>query len=136
MAYPFPGVLHEFLQRHHLYGGNHAALTEAEARLLLGAKTLDAARDRIAAAVAQGNGESVSGILQEAAGQVASSEPEPLTDGHTNPEERPDLYDWQDCIDTPFRDPRESPGFESLPDHLKQALDAGARRSRPAEVKD
>ena len=44
------------------------------------------------------------------------------------PEERPDLYDWQDCRDTPFKDPRQAPNFETLPDHLKQALEASAGR--------
>ena len=42
--------LQQFLKEEGLYGGNHKALTESEARLILGAKTLDRARDRIAAA--------------------------------------------------------------------------------------
>lgn len=61
--------LHEFLVKHNLYAGNHAALTEGEARLLIGAKTLDAARDRIAAEVARGNQHRQRGVLQETAGQ-------------------------------------------------------------------
>ena len=43
--------LHEFLKEYNLYGGNHAALSESEARLLLGVPGLDAARDRIAEAI-------------------------------------------------------------------------------------
>jgi len=43
--------LHEFLKEYNLYGGNHATLSESEARLLLGVPGLDAARDRIAEAI-------------------------------------------------------------------------------------
>ena len=43
--------LYGFLKEHNLYDGNHAALTESEARLLIGVPGLDAARDRIAAAI-------------------------------------------------------------------------------------
>lgn len=42
--------LREWLHQHGLYGGEPGALTEAEARWLLGAKGLDAAGDRISAA--------------------------------------------------------------------------------------
>ncbi|MDR0730416.1 MAG: phosphoribosyltransferase [Treponema sp.] len=42
--------LQQFLKEEHLYGGNHKALTDSEARTLLGAKTLDEARNRIAEA--------------------------------------------------------------------------------------
>jgi predicted amidophosphoribosyltransferase len=42
--------LQQFLQEEDLYGGNHKALTDAEARTILGAKNLDEARDRCAEA--------------------------------------------------------------------------------------
>jgi adenine/guanine phosphoribosyltransferase-like PRPP-binding protein len=42
--------LRQFLLEEDLYGGNHKALTDAEARTILGAKSLDEARDRIAEA--------------------------------------------------------------------------------------
>jgi len=42
--------LQKFLKEEQLYGGNYKALTDAEARTLLGAPSLDEARDRIAAA--------------------------------------------------------------------------------------
>jgi len=48
-------LLSEFLKEHKLYGGNHEALTESEARTLLGAGSLDAARNRIAKARQQGS---------------------------------------------------------------------------------
>ena len=44
-------------------------------------------------------------------------------------EEKPELFDGQDCRDTPYRDPRESPSFEYLPDDLKDALMA----AKPAD---
>lgn len=42
--------LRKFLKENNLYGGNHQALTESEARTLLAARSLDSARDRITAA--------------------------------------------------------------------------------------
>lgn len=48
------------------------------------------------------------------------------------PQERPDLYDWQDCRDTPFKDPRQAPNFDTLPDHLKQMLQERAKPAEPA----
>jgi hypothetical protein len=42
--------LQQFLKEEQLYGGNHKALTDAEARTLLGAASLNEARNRIAAA--------------------------------------------------------------------------------------
>lgn len=47
------------------------------------------------------------------------------------PEERPDLYDWQDCRDTPFKDPRQLSSFKILPEHLNQMLQD---RAKPAET--
>ncbi|MDR3243373.1 MAG: phosphoribosyltransferase [Elusimicrobiota bacterium] len=39
--------LSNFLKEEHLYGGNYKALTESEARTILGARTIDEARKRI-----------------------------------------------------------------------------------------
>jgi hypothetical protein len=44
-----PNSLRDWRTEHNLYGGSVGALTEAEARWLLAAKTLDAARSRLAA---------------------------------------------------------------------------------------
>ena len=57
--------LHEVLKRHNLRSENHGALTEAEARLLIRAKTLDAARNRIAAEVQAGSAQGQHGVLQD-----------------------------------------------------------------------
>jgi hypothetical protein len=43
-------LLQHFLKEEQLYGGNHKAFTDAEARTLLGAASLDEARNRIAEA--------------------------------------------------------------------------------------
>ena len=57
-------LLSEFLKEHKLYGGNHEAITESEARTLLGAGSLDAARDRIAKVRQQGSRQVLSGSIQ------------------------------------------------------------------------
>jgi hypothetical protein len=58
-------LLQQFLKEENLYGGNHKALTDAEARTLLGAASLDEARDRITAARQEGNHRTRSKIFQE-----------------------------------------------------------------------
>ena len=45
-------------------------------------------------------------------------------------EERPELFEGMDCIDTPYRDPRQSPGYERLPDHIKAALERRAQTQK------
>ena len=62
--------LQQFLKEAGLYGGNHHALTESEARTLLGAGSLDAARDRIVAARQQGKPSAQLGVLSEARGEA------------------------------------------------------------------
>jgi hypothetical protein len=57
-------LIQQFLQEEHLYGGNHKALTDAEARTLLGAKSLDEARDQIAAARQERSSRTRSEIFQ------------------------------------------------------------------------
>ncbi|MDR2364579.1 MAG: LPD5 domain-containing protein [Zoogloeaceae bacterium] len=67
--------LQQFLKEMGLYDGNHQALTESEARILLAAGTLDAARNRILAARQQGKPQTLTGSLQgrEAAGEAESA---------------------------------------------------------------
>ena len=64
--------LQQFLNEADPYGGNHHTLAESEARTLLAARSLDAARDRILAARRQGSGQILSGSLQgrEAPGET------------------------------------------------------------------
>ncbi|GEM_PF-201729 len=68
--------LERFLRDHSLYGGNPRALTESEARTLLGAGTLDAAGDRITAAIEQERLRSQSPGVQ---GAVAETTPDTVT---------------------------------------------------------
>ena len=38
----------------------------------------------------------------------------------------PDAFDYPDCSDAPYKDPREDAGFQSLPDYLKAAVEAAS----------
>ena len=60
-------ALREWLQQNDIYGGEFGALTEAEGRWLLAAKTLDAAGDRIAAQRRQGDERGIAGVLRPSA---------------------------------------------------------------------
>jgi hypothetical protein len=60
-------ALREWLQQNDIYSGEFGALTEAEGRWLLGAKTLDAAGDRLAAQRRQGDGGGIAGLLRPSA---------------------------------------------------------------------
>ena len=63
-------LLSEFLKEQNLYGGNHEALTESEARTLLGAGSLDAARNRIAKARQRGKSSTQHGVLPQTRNQT------------------------------------------------------------------
>ncbi|MDR1921157.1 MAG: hypothetical protein LBS31_05350 [Candidatus Adiutrix sp.] len=67
--------LQSFLKETGLYGGNHQALTESEARTILAARTLDQARNRILATRQKGLSQTQPGSLQgrEAAGEAVNS---------------------------------------------------------------
>ena len=89
--------LQEFLKEERLYEGNHKSLTDSEARTILGAASLDEARDRIAAARQEGSqrilqendGErSVRPEIQEidGRGSVALYGKEPQLKEHTQPD--------------------------------------------------
>ncbi len=60
-------TLREWLKQQRIYSGEFGALTEAEGRWLLGAKTLDAAGDRLAAQRRQGDGGGIAGLLRPSA---------------------------------------------------------------------
>jgi hypothetical protein len=60
-------ALREWLQQNDIYSGEFGALTEAEGRWLLAAKTLDAAGDRLAAQRRQGDGRGIAGVLRPSA---------------------------------------------------------------------
>jgi hypothetical protein len=60
-------ALREWLQQNDIYSGEFGALTEAEGRWLLAAKTLDAAGDRIAAQRRQGDERGIAGVLRPSA---------------------------------------------------------------------
>ncbi|GHV40014.1 hypothetical protein FACS1894187_20520 [Synergistales bacterium] len=57
-------LLRDFLKEVGLYGGEHRALTESEAKTLLGAGTLNRARNRIAKAKIKGSEQVFQGVLQ------------------------------------------------------------------------
>ncbi|MDR1893875.1 MAG: hypothetical protein LBQ61_04180, partial [Spirochaetales bacterium] len=114
-------LLQQFLQEEGLYGGEYRALTESEARTLLAAGSLDAARNRIAQARQQGNPRILQGSVQ---GRETPGNPQqvsPQLPKNNNPStlfqldesllEDAARYDtWQD-----FREAYENQGESAVP---------------------